>query len=144
MIARTALAAAAALAIAAPATAATQLERTLGVEPGAYSTAELLQLRSAIDDNEQHRIEYILEQQGRADAAATRSATSLTTAERTVIGSALENNDFTRARFVAENGLDTEADVSDAGKAQLATSLGVDPVEHSLAELVVLRNAIED
>ena len=51
---------AAALAFAVPAAAQTQFEAALGVTPGAFTTAELIQLDRAYEENDTNRINFIL------------------------------------------------------------------------------------
>lgn len=54
------LATAAALAFAVPAAAQTQLEAALGVTPGEFTTAELIQLDRAYEENDTNTINFIL------------------------------------------------------------------------------------
>ena len=101
----------AALALAAPALADEQLARSLGVEPGAYTLAELSLLRQARQENDAplaRRIE--------AGASADASRSSLSTFG---IGTPR-----------------TEGPSAGAARhRQLAASPGLDPAEHSLADL---------
>ncbi len=57
---RIALTAALITAIAAPAFASDNLARSLGVGPGTYSTAELIQLQRAIEDNDQVYVRFLM------------------------------------------------------------------------------------
>ena len=77
MIAKVTLSALA-LALAAPAFAATQLERSAGVEPGAYTLAQIGEIASADEANEAARLKAFYADGGntvsRADFTATVSA----------------------------------------------------------------------
>jgi hypothetical protein len=137
-----------AIAIAAPALAnpgTDQLARTLGVEPGTYSLAELVRLNEAaelggVDGAEIAR--FITG--GSADVVATSNpAGAITAAEAGLIDQILDDNADLSSDVVL-SGLRNDATVSDRGtvspgKAQLAASLGVDAAAYTTAELVVLQ-----
>ncbi|MBM9594194.1 hypothetical protein [Roseitranquillus sediminis] len=132
-----AIVAAATFAIAAPAVAQTQLERTLGVAPGAYTTAELVELKAAIADEDRKRIDFILSGHGTDTQVSTQGGISLS--DRVVIANALDDNEFYRADYAATAGrTDVSGDAS--VRAQFAAGLGVSADDYTLAELVDLRN----
>ncbi len=134
-----------AIAIATPTFADTMLERTLGVPPGLYSIAQLAELEAARSDDDRKRVDYILSHP--AGALATRARTSLavqtTPAERQIISSALEENDFHRARFVADGGLRQSSDTAPAYRVRLAADLGEDP-SLTLSRLIKLQDEREN
>ncbi|RYH07728.1 hypothetical protein [Tropicimonas sp. IMCC6043] len=151
---RIALTSALALALAGPALASDQIAGSLGVAPGAYSTAELIQLRSALEDGHQAQANAILA--GTVTDGATPSPAqfaasvgldgSSSVATIAALRSARENNEQATARALLDTGsvrdgfsASTKSGVS-AGRAQLAASLNVDPAEYSLAELVRLKS----
>ncbi|SDM04215.1 hypothetical protein [Aliiruegeria lutimaris] len=137
---RIALTTALALTLAAPAFASDQLAQQLDVEPGVYTTAELISLRSALEDGNYAQANAIRSNPGGisgADAETVREF-SLIKAEQDdehAFANFLRNNDS------GENfSVSTKSGVS-AGHAQLAASLGVDAADYSLAELVQLKSA---
>ena len=104
---RTLAIAAIAAALAAPAFASDQLARSLGVEPGVYSTAELAELKHA-RANDDHATVFEITRRG-----------------GTEVGRGVSSKSF------------------DAGSAQLARSLGVEPGRFSTAELATLKSAVD-
>lgn len=139
---------------AAPAFASDQLALSLGVEPGAYTTAQLIDLRAAREDRDQAKVNYILSQR---DAAAARVSTSgrmpaadvqrsaiagvapgsLDSAALTQLRAAREEGDRTTAAYIL-SGSPSSPDAREAAKARLASVLRVDPADYSLAELHAL------
>lgn len=147
-----AIAAVAAASVAAPAVANDQLARTLGVEPGAYSTVELIQLRQAVEEQDSSRINYILSDAAEVTGttpnpqfARSVDAPGASISDIQVILSALEENDSDRARFQAGGDVvSTQSFGVTAGQRQLAATLGVDAAAYSVAELIQLREMIEN
>ena len=158
---RTRILAAAAVAvaatIAAPALANDQLARSLGVEPGAHTTAELSLMRKAQEENDDLLHRTIVERaEGRgAEVLSTQSigvsaghaqlARSLgvepgthSLAELTRLKTAMEEDDRQRIDLITEGGdevVSTQSVGTSAGKAQLAASLGVNPEDYTTAQL---------
>lgn len=143
-----------ALTLTGPAFASDQLARSLGVEPGVYSTAELIALRSAYEDDQFAVANSILNgsaTDGEASSNAQFAASvgvdpSFSTADAAALRSAYEEGDYATVNFILEaGGIDENVSVSSksgisAGRAQLAASLGVNASDYSLAELVELRS----
>jgi hypothetical protein len=77
---RIALTSALVLALAAPAVAGSQLERTLGVEPGAYTFAELAAIKGSFDSDTGYRVperDGVVSTQSVASGAKAQLAASL-------------------------------------------------------------------
>jgi hypothetical protein len=109
----------AAVTLAAPALAQTQLERSLGVQPGLYTTAELVRMRTAAQENDTLTYRTIerrgLERRGEQFLSAQGAS-----------------RDHTPSASISEGPLTSRPH---AGKEQLAASLGVDADDHTLAQL---------
>lgn len=141
-----ALIAAATLTLAAPAFAQSQLERSLGVPAGVYSQAELalLQAKSSEDGNDA-RVYFS------RDNVATRNAAKADNFDRLALslgvtpGSLTPNQLIALKSFQEEDGnqssVYTGASRSNVTSPALAGSLGVNPIEYSLADLALLKNA---
>ncbi len=139
-----------ALAIAAPAFAspgADQLARSLGVEPGAYSLAELVRLNDAIETGSIEGAEaarFILN--GSADVVSSSNPAGAITANEAQL---IEREQIRNATLSSDQilaGLRNDATVSDRGvvtptKALIAQSLDVDAAAFTTAELVALEAA---
>ncbi|NDR59376.1 hypothetical protein [Aliiruegeria sabulilitoris] len=150
---RTVLFTALALTLAGPALASDQLARSLGVEAGAYSTGELIALRTALENGEHAKVNDILSgsiTKGRTDSSAQFAASvgadsNYSTADVIALRSALEDSEQQTARFIRNSAGEDEGFVAStksgisAGQAQLAASLGVDASDYSLSELVKLK-----
>jgi hypothetical protein len=152
-------AAIAAAMLATPALASDQLAAAAGVEPGVYSTAELMQMISALEegDNTAYRFvrdggsEVVSSQSPFGDAqprnaqlaaAAGVEPGAYSTAELARMIAALEENDSQTFRFVRDGGSEVVSSQSpdgirpaNAGKAQLAAALGVDPDDYTIGQL---------
>ncbi len=136
---RIALTTALLLSLSAPAFASDQLAKQLEVEPGVYTTAELISLRSALENDD------------RAAANAIRSnpggfgSVDAETVREIALRSAEQDDEQAAVRFLRKSAasdsftVSTKSGVS-AGHAQLASSLGVDAEDYSLAELVRLKS----
>ncbi len=145
------------LTAAAPALASDQFANSLNLDAGSYSTAELVALRSAMENDNQAAANFILN--GGADRTASdigsaQLAASVgvepgvyTTAELVALKSAMDSDDQSAVRFIKANpgGSDTSFVVSSkgseisGGRAQLAASLGVDASDYSVAQLTRLK-----
>ncbi len=124
----------AALALAAPASAATQLELGLRVPAGAYTTSQLAELSAASSDNNRLRIGYLTSgRAGPRDAAAAGRISRAS--DRQVIETSLDEHDANRARFITNGGARREGINTDAYKARLAADVGVDGNAYSLSQL---------
>lgn len=152
-----------ALTLAAPAFAnpgTDQLALSLGVKPGTLTLSELVQLDSAMRDDDQAAVDFIL---SRANGASTRSQPfdgsvsageaqiaaiagvapgSLSTADMIALIDARRDNDKEAVAFILSgsdnNGASTNRGVVTPGKAQLAAALGLDPAAYTTAELAAL------
>ncbi len=136
---RIALTTAFTLAFAAPALASDQLAAKLGVEPGVYTTAELVAIDRAFQDDETARANAILANPGGF------GGTDIETVRAINLNAAEQDEEQASANFIRKQGdfdgvtVSTKSGIS-AGHAQLATSLGVDAADYSLAELVQLKS----
>ena len=148
-----------AVTLAGPALASDQLARSIGVEPGVYSTAELIALRSAIEGDDHAQANAIRAGGNNGFTASTKSATSssaqlagsvgvepgvYSAAQLIALRSALESDDHAQANAIrkgADEGMtaSSKSGVS-AATAQLAASLGVDPSDYSRDELARLHS----
>lgn len=165
-----ALAALVAAPIAAPVAAQTvsageqQLAASLGVEPGLYSVAQLVQLRAAMNDSDSssaQTIAYILDNPKGDLAPATPNVSTrgevtegaaqlarqqgvepgrYTVAELVLLDQYSSDSADSTYRDAILKG-EVNANLDDgisAGKAQLAASLGVDPADYTSAELAAM------
>ena len=157
-----------ALAVAAPAFANDQLARSLGVEPGVYTTADLATIKGVREggvttDRETANVLQILFSQGvvstqsmgaSGNAQLAQSlglnAGDFTTAELATIKGVVEQRATDDAGSIAYltghggNGvISTQSVGISAGHAQLASNLGLDPAEYSFAELAEIKGRFE-
>ena len=148
-----------ALTLAAPALASDQLARSLGVEPGVYSTAQLVALRSALENDEIAFANAIRNSGGAGESVSASSknagnsqfvasagvGSDFTAAEVAALRAAEDSDNHAQAYHIRKTGGSTGAFTAStkggvsAGHAQLAASLGVDPADYSLAELAHLK-----
>jgi hypothetical protein len=136
-----------ALAVAVPAFAnpgADQLARNLGVEPGAYSLAQLVRLNEAFEEGSVTgaQIARFVTSGGADVVSSSNPASGITAAEAGLIDQILDDN-ASLSSDVVLSGLRNDATVSDRGvvtptKALIARSLNLDPAEYTTAELVAL------
>jgi D-serine deaminase-like pyridoxal phosphate-dependent protein len=136
-----------------------QLAARAGVEPGAYSTAQLIQMITALEEGDNAAYRFVRD--GGAEVVSSQSpfggarprndnlaATAgvepgaYSTAQLIQMIMALEEGDNIAYRFVRDGGAEVVSSQSPGGlrpvsqgKAQLAASLGVDPNDYSVAEL---------
>lgn len=149
---RLALTTALVLAVAAPAFASEQLAAQLGVDAADYSTAQLVELKSAVEAGDSWHIARIKAEARGTDAAfSTKSgpsagqvqlaaqlgvdANAYTLSELTKLKSAVENNDASEIRAVLDHEPANTADTPSA-RIQLGKSVGMDPTSSSRADLV--------
>ena len=134
---RIALSTALVVALAAPAFASSQLEDRLNVEPGVYSTAELVAIDRAFQNDDVARANAILANPGGF------SGTDAETVRAVKLNAAEQDDEHAAANHFRKGAgsftVSTKSGVS-AGHAQLAASLGVDAADYSLAELVQLKS----
>lgn len=142
------------LSVAVQAQAGDQLALSASVEPGQYTTSQLVQLMAAeADDNTalyNHLIEefdtnVVSTQSGGISAGHQQLAASLgvsandfSLSELVQLRSARDNDDASMERFimsVAGDVISTQSGGISGGQAQLAASLGVNPADYSLSEL---------
>jgi hypothetical protein len=155
-----ALSAVVALTLAAPAFAnpgTDQLALSLGVQPGSLTLSELVQLDTAVRDDDQSAIKFILSKangtvtrtqsfDGTANAGEAQLAAqagvqpgALSTSDMIALTEAKRTNDDEAAKFILSgsnnNGAASNSGVVTPGKAQLAAALGVDPAAYTTADL---------
>jgi hypothetical protein len=149
-LAATALAAA----LAGPAFASDSLARSVGVEPGQFTNAQLVALKSAHADDDHSRIRQIMAEaqaggfSGAIDfgqVSAAIGAEGLSPAQTVALKAAQDEDDHD-AIFRLRNGgaVESGARVSTRGAvapAQLSASVGVEPGTLTTAELVRLKAA---
>lgn len=163
----TIIASAIALAIAAPASAGDQLARSLGLEPGAFTLAELATIKGGREsgDSTDREGARAFETLSAGTAAPTRRDgtrgdaqlaanlgldDSYSTAELATIKGIAEEHDSSAAGAIAyrldvgaSGFVSTQSIGTPAAKDQLASFLGVDPADYSLAELAEMKGERE-
>lgn len=156
-----------ALAVAAPAFANDQLARSLGVEPGVFTSAELATLKGLRDsgvskDRETANVFEGIFSRGMVSTqnvgasgnvqlardlgvnAGDFTAAELATIKGITEQRATDDADFFRYVSDHANGVvSTQSFGISAGHAQLANDLGLDADEYSLAELAVIKGRFE-
>jgi len=143
--------------LAAPALASDSLARSVGVEPGAFTTAQLVALKAAQDGDDHTRIDQILAEAeaggfgpatGLGQIAATLDAQGASVGRLVALKAAHDDDDSPRIH--ALRSVDTAVSgttVSSRGtgaSVQLSRSAGVAPGALSKADLVVLKAAQDD
>lgn len=143
------------LGIVAQAQANDQLARSLGMEPGQYTSAELVQLSAAQADNNTALFNHLLEEfngtaavsaqnggitDGHRQLAASLgvNATDFTMSELVQLRAAREDGDSSAERYIMSNSGTATPSRSGgvtAGHRQVAASLGVDPEDYTMEEL---------
>jgi len=156
------------LGVAAQASANDQLARSVGVEPGVYTTAQLAQLKTALNDQEdgERHFDFLISKfngdivstqsvgvtPGRAQLAASLGLTpaDFTTAELAQIKSAAADTETSErhVEFLIDkfsgNIVSTQSVGVTPGRAQLAASLGLNPADYTTAELAQIKSAAAD
>lgn len=142
------------LGVAVQAQANDQLAHSVGVEPGQYTTAQLVQLMTAQTDDNTALFNHLLDefdsnvistQSGGISAGHRQLAASLgvdptdfSVAELVQLRVAREDGDAIAERAIMANGGDvisTQSGGITGGQRQLAASLGVDPADYTVNEL---------
>jgi hypothetical protein len=143
---RLALTTAVVLGLAAPAAASNQLALSLGVEPGAFSASELIDLRKAKEEQDRARIDFILSGGATSDTVEESAAAVEAAARR-----AEEEGDYRQAAFLrdrAENGAVSVSSRSAAdaltGPADTIDTVVMDTSDLSAGEIVNLSRALEE
>ncbi len=131
-----------------------QLAASAGVEPGVYTTAQMIQVIEARREGDTTQLAFVLSQPSpvitRADFTAAIPSTvfnGLTLAEEVQLQEARRENDRARETFIlthSDRRAPLPASAVTPGEAQLAALVGVDPAEYTLAELVAMQPATTD
>jgi hypothetical protein len=156
---RTIIAIAIAATVAGPVMASDQLARSANVEAGAYSTAQLIQMISALEEGDTAAYRFVRDGGGEVvssqspfgdaqprnaqlAAAAGVEPGVYSTAELMRMIAALEENDPQTYRFARDGGAEVVSSQSpdgirpaSAGKARLAAALGVEPDDYTINQL---------
>lgn len=135
-----------------------QLALTAGVEPGRYTTEELINIIEAKRDNDAAKVNYYLSGANRGSEAVTGGAGAdqfarslgvepgrFTLAELIQLDAAKRENDPAAINFVL-SGKNRQGDTGQVtpGKAQLAALAGVNAADYTRAELIALQPSIAD
>lgn len=130
--------------------------RTLGLQPGEYTMAEMINIKEARRENDDEAERFYLSKGNRkalnfADSVTQGEAQmahalnlphgDYSVAEMIAIREARRENDDEAERFYlsgTNRKASNPAEVVTSGEAQLAASLGVDPAQYTLAELARL------
>ncbi|MEM9247663.1 MAG: hypothetical protein AAGB05_03090 [Pseudomonadota bacterium] len=151
---RTLIAAALVTALAAPAFASNSLAASLGVEPGVYTTSQLVQLKAAKADDDHVRIRQIMAEveaggfDGASDfsqVASSIDAEGLSGSDIVALKAAIDEDDADRI-FALRGNVDVASETTFSTRGgpvseQLSASVGVAPGALSTAELVQLKAA---
>jgi len=147
------------VAASAPAFANAQLARSLGVEPGTLTTAQLAQVKAVVDHDDDNRTARALIERFSAGEVSTMGAgvsaghaqlaanlgvdpAQVSVSEIASIRALVDHDDDNRAVEAAIDRVRDGGVVStmstgvSAGHAQLAASLGLDPAEYSFSQVV--------
>ncbi len=149
--------------LAQPGAANDQLARPLGVEPGVYSTSDLIRLKAAYDGDDAARVAAILRQGSPTGRVSTRNVGQSAGHRQLAAALGVRPEDFSTAQLVQLRGaIEAEqrhqamhiragggnltvanlstTDVSNSpGHRQMAASLNVDPAAHSTPALIKMR-----
>ncbi|MCZ8078254.1 MAG: hypothetical protein RSE12_02200 [Fuscovulum sp.] len=137
-----------------------QLALSAGVQPGEYSRAELINIIEARKEGEETRLNYFLSGANRASSTAASNAGvdqlaasagvepgQFSANELQRLIKAQADDDTTTERFIlsgASRNAANPAEVVTPGEAQLAASIGVDPAQYTLAELIAMQPQSDD
>ncbi|NGQ89589.1 hypothetical protein G5V65_01670 [Rhodobacter sp. HX-7-19] len=128
-----------------------QLALSAGVEPGRYTRTELINILEARQEGETTRLNFYLSGANRTSratgdaqlaAAAGVEPGEYSASELQRLIRAREDGDTAEIRFILSGDsrrAPNPAEVVTPGEAQLAASIGVDPAQYTLAELVALQ-----
>ncbi|MEM8555797.1 MAG: hypothetical protein AAGF71_13345 [Pseudomonadota bacterium] len=139
MFKTTAILTAAAIALGSAASANSQLADSLGVEPGVYSTVELVRLKNAIEDNNASEVAFILQRSAEATRAAN-FADSGSDVSALRLRRAMEDNNTAEVNFILDGG----SAGSFSKSTHLASSVGVDAQAFTVSDVIRLKRAKED
>ncbi len=145
-------------AFAASPTSDAQLAASAGVAAGQYTAAELNAIIDARRDNDLSALNYYLSGTNRSDGAQGDSSGQLanlagvapgtfSSSELALIIEAHKDDDADKAAFILSGKnrtISAEAAAVTPGEAQIASVLGLDPAEYTLAELTRLWAAAND
>lgn len=136
-----------------------QLAASAGVQPGVYTAAELQAIIDAKRDNDSRTANYFISGANRANPAQNTDSVGLeqlaraagvqpgqyTQAELVGLIEAQKENDAVRVEYwLSHANRNTPDTASNPGKIQLAKTLGVNPDDYSLSELVLMQSSISD
>lgn len=137
-----------------------QLAASAGVQPGVYTAAELQAIIDAKRDNDSRKAAFYVSGANRAAPAANTEGAGLdqlaqaagvqpgqyTQAELVGIIEARKENDAVQLNFwlTHANRATPDANPSNPGKVQLAKTLGVNPDDYTMADLVLMQSSISD
>jgi transposase len=159
-----ALTTALALSLAAPAFASDQIARSLGLEPGVFTAAELAAIKGRVEDRDSNDAELIAALKSRTGAGvvSTRSvpapnqvaanlgldAGQFTASQVATIKGRVEERDSNDAELIAELKSRTGAGVvstrSVPAPSQVAASLGLDAGQFTAAEIARIKGLVEE
>ena len=131
-----------------------QLAASAGVEPGVYTTAQMIQIIEARREGDARQLAFLLSQSSpvatRTDFTATVTSAApegLSVVEQIQLQEARREHDNTSQTFIltgTNRRAPLGASVVTPGEAQLAALIGVDPADYTLAELVAMQPATTD
>lgn len=131
-----------------------QLAASAGVEPGVYTTAQMIQIIEARREGDTRQLAFLLAQSSpvatRTDFTATITSGApegLSVVEQIQLQEARRENDRTAETFIltgTNRRSPLDASAVTPGEAQLAALIGVDPGDYTLAELIAMQPAITD
>ena len=137
-----------------------QLAASAGVQPGVYTAAELQAIIDAKRDNDTRGVAYVTSGANRATPGASTDGAGLeqlahaagvqpgqyTQAELVGLIEAQKENDSVRIQYwlTHANRATPDANPANPGKVQLAKTLGVNPDDYSMSDLVLMQSSISD
>lgn len=137
-----------------------QLAASAGVQSGVYTAAELQAIIDAKRDNDSRGVAFITSGANRANPAASTDGVGLeqlaraagvqpgqyTQAELVGLIEAQKENDSVRIQYwlTHANRATPDANPANPGKVQLAKTLGVNPDDYSMSDLVLMQSSISD
>ena len=137
-----------------------QLAASAGVESGVYTAAELQAIIEAKRDNDNRAVAFITSGANRTNPAASTDGIGLeqlaraagvqpgqyTQAELVGLLDAQKENDAVKVQYWLShaNRNSPDANPANPGKVQLAKTLGVNPDDYSMSDLVLMQSSISD